>query len=245
MLFYRTFGSPLKQSIVFIHGFLGSSMDFIPLIKELQKDYFCLALDLPAHGLSPWRPDTLLAVQKTIESFQTSPFLVGYSLGGRIALHLSQKTNLPIKGSVILSSHLGLECPLEKKARLDSDLLWSEKLKILSPKAFLQAWYDQKTFSSLQKKPYLLESLIQKRLFNNPQELSLVLEEMSLAKQPLLNTFSSSTYFLYGEEDVKIKDLYSNLLLHTLRKEIQQAGHIVHLENPVACIKAIQDWIPD
>lgn len=243
MLFYRTFGSPHKQSIVFIHGFLGSSLDFIPLIKKLQEDYFCLAIDLPAHGQSPYLANTLSAVQKTIESFQTTPFLVGYSLGGRIALHLDQKTNLPIRGTFILSSHIGLECPMQKKTRLARDLLWIEKLKTLPSKEFLQAWYEQSTFSSLQKKPNLLKKIIENRLFNNPLELALILEELSLAKQPLLNTFSSPTYFLYGNEDLKIKDLYSNFPPHILRKEIEQAGHTVHLENPIACIEAIQDWL--
>ncbi|MES2200254.1 MAG: alpha/beta fold hydrolase, partial [Chlamydiota bacterium] len=240
MLSYRTFGNPDKQSIVFLHGFLGSRLDFTPLIKELQKDYFCLAIDLPAHGLSSYFQDTLLVTQKTIESFQIKPFLVGYSLGGRVALHLSQKTNLSLKGTIILSSHIGLTCPLQKKTRLDHDLLWAEKLTTLPPQDFLKDWYNQATFSSLHKNTKLLKRLMQQRLFTNPKELSLVLEEMSLAKQPLLDSFSSPTYFLYGEEDVKIKELYKTLLAHIPRIEIKKAGHTVHLENPKACILAIQ-----
>ena len=242
MLFYRTYGSPDKQPIVFLHGFLGSSLDFIPLIEELQKEYFCLSLDLPAHGLSSYFPNTLLTVQKAIESLKIKPFLLGYSLGGRIALHLSQKTSLPVKGTLIISSHIGLTHPSQKKIRLELDLLWSQKLNTLSSQEFLQTWYEQPTFSSLQKKPHLLKNLIEERLFTNPKELSLILEEMSLAKQPLLNTFSSPTHFLYGEEDVKIKDLYT-ILPPSLKTEIKNAGHTLHLENPSDCLKAIQHWI--
>jgi 2-succinyl-6-hydroxy-2,4-cyclohexadiene-1-carboxylate synthase len=177
-------------------------------------------------------------VQQTIESFKVKPFLIGYSLGGRIALYLSQKTDLSLKGTIILSSHIGLSCPMQKEARLEEDLLWSKKLRTLSPEVFLQDWYKQKTFASLQKKPHLLQKLLTERHFSNPLELACMLEEMSLAKQPLLNTFFSPTYFLYGEKDIKIKDLYSALPCPKI--EIPKAGHIVHLENPKACIKAIK-----
>lgn len=240
MLFYRTFGNSNNQPLIFLHGFLGSSLDFHILTQELQKEYFCICLDLPGHGNSAYQTNTLLEVQKTIESLKITPFLIGYSLGGRIALYLSQKTDLSLKGTIILSSHIGLSCPIQKKARLEKDLLWSQKLKTLSSKEFLQDWYKQTTFVSLQKNLYLLQKLLTERLFTNPLELALVLEEMSLAKQPLLNTFLTPTYFLYGEEDIKIKDLYTTISCPKI--EIPKAGHVVHLENPKACIKAIQHW---
>ncbi len=241
MLSYRAFGNPSNQPLVFLHGFLGSSLDFSPLITSLQEKYFCLALDLPAHGKSPYCVDTLVAVEKTIDSFQIEPFLIGYSLGGRIALHLSQKTKLPIKGSIILSSHVGLECPIQKKARLKQDLLWAQKLKTLIPQDFLKSWYQQATFSSLQKKPLLLEKLLIERLFTNKEELALILEEMTLAKQPLLNSFSTPTHFLCGEDDIKIKDLYTAYDLP--KTEIENAGHVLHLENPTICSKVIQSYL--
>lgn len=243
MLFYRTYGCFDKQPIVFLHGFLGSSLDFTPLIEKLAKDYLCISIDLPAHGLSPYLPGVISAVQKTIESFKITPFLLGYSLGGRIALYLSQKTTLPIKGSIILSSHTGLDCPSQKQSRLIADLAWKKKLETLSSLEFLEEWYKQPVFYSLHKKPLLLKELFQKRLFTNPNELGLVLEEMSLANYPLLNTFSSPTYFLYGEEDYKIKDLYSSFPSHIAKTEIKEAGHTVHLENTEACNDAIQGWI--
>ena len=45
-----TLGNPSLPRIVFLHGFLGSGSDWLPVTRELQNDYCCLMVDLPGHG---------------------------------------------------------------------------------------------------------------------------------------------------------------------------------------------------
>lgn len=242
MLFSSSFGKLDAQPIVFLHGFLGSHVDFLPIIEDLKETFYCVALDLPAHGNSPYTKEILTSVEKSLKPFK-KPILVGYSMGGRIALQLAQRESLSLNGIVAISSHIGLSCLKQKELRALEDLVWKKRLETLSQEEFLHLWYKQPVFASLQKKPHLLSDLLSKRSYTNPSELALVLEEMSLANQPLLDTFPCPSYFLFGEEDTKYKDLYSTLHKSTLKDGIAKAGHTLLIENPKRCSELIKKWI--
>ncbi len=241
MLFYRLFGSPEKQLLVFLHGFLGSHLDFLPLIEDLEKDFFCLAIDLPAHGQSSYESPTLKRIKDTIAFFKQKPILIGYSMGGRIALEL--RDSLEALAVIVLSSHLGLSSLEEQKKKWKEDLLWEKKLISLAPKDFLKLWYNQPIFSSLAKNTLLLEKTLTNRLYKNPKELSLLLKEMSLAKRPRPSIDPCSTYFLFGENDAKYKALYRNLPASYKVDGVEKAGHALLLENPKKCSELISAYL--
>jgi len=230
--------------MLFLHGFLGEKSDFLPLFEALSPGLApsCLALDLPAHGSTPYEGDVFCTLEKTI--FSTTPppfFLVGYSLGGRLALSFAEKYPKQILGLVLLSSHLGLLDPQEKKQRLAQDLLWQTQLNHLPCREFLTLWYNQAVFASLKKRPELLQELFEKRAYTNEKELAQVLQQTSLAHQPYHNPMQLSypLRILVGKEDEKYQSLYGSL---PLTIHIPEAGHIVHLENPMACAKAIENF---
>ena len=246
MLFHQTFRScSLNKStpLVFIHGFLGSHLDWIPMIDILQKQYPCIAIDLPAHGNSPFSKDVFSSLEQTLLSLPFQKlWIIGYSLGGRLALAYGQKHPNKPQGLISFSAHTGLKTSDQREKRKENDLLWEDRLKNLPPDEFLKLWYSQSVFSSLQKKTKLLEEIFTRRKYKNPEELALLLREVSLAKQPLYQTFQHPIYFVYGDEDETYKNLYSTHPRH-LVKTIKNAGHTVHLENPTSCIETIQDWI--
>ena len=143
------------------------------------------------------------------------------------------------KALIAISAHTGLLTKEEKKQRAHSDALWKERLCTLDSKSFLSLWYQQEVFSSLQKDPKHLASLLKKRRYNNGKELSLVLEELSPIKAPLY-TPSCPTLFLYGEEDKKYKALYETF---SFSKEISPGGHALIEENPQEVLKEIQHFL--
>ncbi len=244
MLFYDTFGSSSVTPLIFLHGFLGSRLDWMPMVESLQNRYRCIAIDLPSHGKSPHSDDVFAELEKTLLSLSkdTSPILIGYSLGGRLALTYGNKHPKSIKGLIALSSHTGLKTELEKQQRKKNDLLWEERLKTLSSDEFLNLWYRQSVFASLGKQPKLLEELLERRPYQNGIELANVLSQVSLSKQSLYDTFKHPVQFLFGEEDRAYVDLYSSIP-SLLKKEIPNAGHVLYLENPTACIEAIKGFI--
>ncbi len=237
MLFYRSFGSPEKQLLVFLHGFLGSHKDFLPIIKRLQNDFFCVAIDLPGHGKSPYQKEILHLVEETIARLSQKPILVGYSMGGRIALHL----NKPLEAMYVLafSAHTGVLSSEERQQKRQEELLWKKRLLSLSPKDFIELWYKQPIFHTLHEN----KELLKKRLYKNPKELAHILEEMRLTKLPPPTLYADSTVFFFGENDNKYKEHYKLLSKEYLAQEIPHAGHSVILENPKKCAELIKNQI--
>ncbi len=80
------------RPIVFIHGFAGSKEDFSGVARRLSKNYTCLSYDLVGHGLSSSQGDYSLdgLAQDLAELLAylniKEPVLVGFSLGGQLAL---------------------------------------------------------------------------------------------------------------------------------------------------------------
>jgi 2-succinyl-6-hydroxy-2,4-cyclohexadiene-1-carboxylate synthase len=240
MLFYKTYGkSSVKYPfpLVFIHGFVGSHEDWEPVLSYVSKEYECIAIDLPAHGQSPYTQDVYTELEHGLQKWK-APILVGYSLGGRLSLQYGENHPEHVKGVIALSSHTGLASNELKEKRKEQDALWIHRLLTLSSEKFLSLWYAQDVFASLQKRPELLQHLLQIRTYNNCKELASILDQVSLAKQPLYTNSSYPLSFLYGEEDLSYVNLYAHFPT-SQKKAISSAGHTIHLENPLDCAEAI------
>lgn len=89
--------------VVFLHGFLGASGDWIPIMKALSRSTRCVAIDLPGHGESSLQYQSAENYNLSMEVIcrmlcklfpQITPgkvILVGYSMGARISLHMALK----------------------------------------------------------------------------------------------------------------------------------------------------------
>ena len=79
-----------KKPIVFIHGIASTSKTFINQVKEFEKDYYVLSIDLPGFGKSKMLKKTsIYNYANEIYNFLISnkikkPILIGHSLGGMI-----------------------------------------------------------------------------------------------------------------------------------------------------------------
>jgi 2-succinyl-6-hydroxy-2,4-cyclohexadiene-1-carboxylate synthase len=240
MLFHERFGNISAKHpfpLIFLHGFLGSHLDWLPIIHLLHQKYACVTIDLPAHGKSPYSSSFHSTLEETLQKWPES-ILVGYSLGGRLALQYGQKHPQIVKGMIVLSSHVGLSSEKCQSQRWEQDLLWKHKLQTLSSKEFLSLWYEQKIFSSLKNRPKLLEHLLNIRTYHNQEELANVLDQVSLAKQPLCQHFMHPLDWICGEEDASYVELYAKFPSSN-KKLIPNAGHTAHLENPKKCAEAI------
>ena len=211
------------------------------MLCEKFFSYHCILFDLPGHGSSPYAPSIVESIAKIIKDLATPPIIIGYSLGGRIALALEKM--LPVKSLIILSSHLGLENAKEQKQRALNDALWAERLCLLSCQEFLSLWYKQSPFASLQKEPKRLASLLKKRTFTNGPELALVLKELSLSKSLRKPLPKASSLFLFGEEDRSYKNLYETFIAPSNRAVIKRASHALLEENPLEVRKKILHFL--
>src|SRR3712207_4582359 len=97
-LSYTVSGEPHRPAILFLHGFMGSGADWAHTISALDERSYCVAPDLPGHGSSLGMPhpgaytiegaaQALLTLLDELEIER--PLIVGYSMGGRLALYLA------------------------------------------------------------------------------------------------------------------------------------------------------------
>jgi len=178
-------------TLVFLHGFLGRGEDWQKVINAMGEDYPCLTIDLIGHGKSRSTivdqedgfEQSHLHIKKILNLFHVKQFvLIGYSLGGRIALgyaRTQQDTNL--KGLVLVSSHIGLKTEQEKKVRYQHDLNWAQQFRTEEISQVLEKWYQQSVFADLSEQEK--QRFITLRKENNGQYLADMLLSTSLSKQ--------------------------------------------------------------
>ncbi len=162
-------------------------------------------------------------------------------MGGRLALLFAKRYPRKVKRLIIISSHLGLQNPSERKKRWKQDKIWAEKLQKEPMETFLNNWYSQSVLQSVGKV---------KRTRNIfPKEAAKVLLGLSTAKQQNLTEELSSLpqqiLFICGSEDEKYSLLYSKIphLPHIRVLTLSGVGHAPHLETPQLFAKEVLQFL--
>lgn len=251
-LFSQTQGKAENPTLVFLHGFLGSSDDWSETIDHLKADYYCVCLDLPGHGHSVTSAAPLeegfaychRLIRRALNDLHIQRYtLIGYSLGGRIALDYARTQNDPDLQQLILEScHTGLATQADKEQRYQHDLNWAKRFATESVMQSVYEWYEQAIFSDLSCPEK--DRLIKKRSHNYGVCLANMLLATSLSKQtdslPFLQNDSLkikplTIYYCFGERDLKFKKLADKLSSQTNIKvtEFDGAGHNLHHQSPL------------
>src|SRR6478736_3863843 len=81
----------MAPTVVFLHGFTHTGRSWQPVIAALGESYTSVADDIRGHGDASERvPVRLDAVVDDVLASAPERFtLVGYSMGGRVALHVA------------------------------------------------------------------------------------------------------------------------------------------------------------
>ncbi|MBB1268527.1 2-succinyl-6-hydroxy-2,4-cyclohexadiene-1-carboxylate synthase [Shewanella sp. SR44-3] len=243
------FGSQRLPNLVLLHGFLGSKQDWQPFMPYLSQQFHCICIDLPGHGsgLITTKGQTLSRLVQAIISQiqvaigQQSFHLLGYSLGGRLALlvaDLLEKTAAQALLSLtLISCHPGLDTLKARNARRMHDNQWLSKLSSLKFAAFVELWYQQAVFSDLS--PQIRAEMIAKRTAQASQGLSVGLNLMSLAEQPDCRQvpahLSCPCHVFVGALDDKFTTLAKawQQLVPINLQIFDNAGHTLHITEPL------------
>lgn len=243
---------PDKPVIVLLHGLLGSERDWQEVRAELNE-CVTIAIDLPGHGFSALEScrdfrDCCNQISDTILQ-QIPPHqpivLVGYSMGGRIAMSGVAGgffANLNIQLLIVEGGNFGLE-ESQKSLRLDNDQKWSDRFATQPIEQVLSDWYQQPVFSSLNHEQR--QKMVSKRSANLGPAVASMMVATSLAKQDyLLDALKVSgiaVHYICGEKDNKFSQLAKQSGLSF--SQVAKAGHNVHVEQPQAFAKIINEQI--
>ncbi|MFZ1154559.1 MAG: alpha/beta fold hydrolase, partial [Solirubrobacteraceae bacterium] len=140
-----------RESVVLLHGFGGTRHAWDGVLAHLQTQrYRPLALDLPGHGelVCAPRPITFEAcVQSVLERSPEHFVLAGYSMGGRIALHVALAAPERIERLVLISTTAGIEDSDERARRCDADRRLAREIDEGSIEDFVARWRAQPMFA--------------------------------------------------------------------------------------------------
>jgi len=251
---YTLRGHRDRPVVLFLHGFMGSSADFDSAIAPLTDRFCCLAVDLPGHGNTIVDgEESLYAMPQTANAIVTwldqlhipHCALVGYSMGGRLALYLALHFPQRFPNVVLESASPGLRTAAERTARLQHDRNLADQLEADFP-SFLSYWYSQPLFHALRYNPAFVDVLAQ-RSHNDPATLATSLRYLSTGLQPSLweqlQYYTQPLLLLVGADDRKfciinqaIADCCPTAQLHM----IPACGHVPHLEQPTIFRQTLQ-----
>ncbi|MDF5710861.1 MAG: 2-succinyl-6-hydroxy-2,4-cyclohexadiene-1-carboxylate synthase [Nostoc sp. S4] len=250
-----------KPIILFLHGFMGNSDEFDEAIKLLSEEFSYLTLDLPGHGNTQvlggdeyyTMTKTADAIINLLDELKISKcFLVGYSMGGRLAFYLAIHFPERFFKVVLESASPGLGTEAERLERVKHDTQIGRKLTRINTKNdfanFLFNWYSQPIFGYIKNYPQY-DKMLENRLHNNPQELDKSLRFMGTGCQPnLWSKLAQNTIpmlLLAGEYDEKFISINIEMAKRckfAQLKIISGAGHNIHFENTLTFVQILRDF---
>ncbi len=237
------------QTVLFLHGFMGQSEDWQTVQEHLAGAFNLLAIDLPGHGKSFIPPETenelnadlfFDLLNRLLERLAIGKLnVVGYSLGGRLALQWAVKHPQKVERLVLESVNPGLKREEARQERVQADAALSARLarEGFDLPSFLQEWYAMPLFGKLRDHANFSE-LWQRRLQGNPRQWALALRAFSLGRQPALWGRLSDlppTLVICGALDEKYRKIGAQMQKQHpgIKLEIAaNCGHTVHFEAP-------------
>ncbi len=253
---YRVEGNSTGYPLLWLHGFMGSGLDWVEFVHQYFNDYNNILLDLPGHGGSALPAsldfstilDSLLIQLETMEIQDFIP--IGYSMGGRLGFHIYDLAPEQIKGLVFLSSAPGLKTRDARKMRQTDDDRLMDRLEEMGFESFLKDWYSAPLFGDLKSNPRLFEYLCQARSDNDITQIRRSLELMGNGALPSLwsklNSIAVPTLLVSGGLDAKYDALNGemNLLMPgSQHYPVKDAGHAFHLEKPLETARIIRHFL--
>ena len=243
-----TQGDESLPAILFLHGFMGCADDWRIIFDNLSDSFYCIAIDLPGHGKTEViGDDKAYRMEQVAEGLVhqlaslgiIQSHLVGYSMGGRLAVYLAVHYPHLWKRVIFESTSPGLKTEAERKTRQKQDNAIAERLMQVPLSHFVDEWYRQPIFSRMLQYPDRFVQLKQSRLKNDISGLVKSLQQMGTGSQPSLwehlSRITAPTLLIVGSEDTKFRAIANEMNIGLQMgkiKEVPYAGHVVHWEQP-------------
>lgn len=261
-----------SASFVLVHGFAQSARSWDAVAKALGADGRCevVTFELVGHGKRRSLAESNdpvafdLAAQGEallgfLEGFEQPPMLVGYSMGGRVALRAlandPERFAASVSALVLESCGLGPATPEERTASAERDAANARRLREQGVSAFMDAWEQLPLFATQQRLPEGVRQRVRdERVANSAETLALTFERAGQHTMPgraealaalwRLREQGIPVLYMTGELDGKYSALAVELAANVPAVEarvVPGVGHNVHLEAPDAFCAALRE----
>ena len=222
-----------------LSGFLGLPTDW-----DFLKDQSLMPFDwqtIQCKNLEDW----VAKFNEVVRKQQPDPsILMGYSFGGRLALHALVNKPIQWNAAVIISTHPGLSDQKERDERLKHDQQWAERFNQESWPSLMQAWNGQEVFAQddyqfeREEKDYQRHQLVHALMAGSLGQQEDLRKQISQLNIPIL--------WITGSWDVRYTQLAESIkFTHPLSKRVMiaDAGHRLPWAQPTQFAEQIRIFL--
>lgn len=240
----RIAGDDDARRLVFLHGFAQTSESWRPIAEHfVRTGHQCVLVDLPGHGGSSGVRADLRRTADMVAALGGAGTWVGYSLGGRAALHVALMYPHLVRSLVLIGANPGIDDEDERARRRADDDRLAVRVHEIGVPAFLDEWTALPLFGG---RPVSDDERAE-RSRNTADGLANSLRLAGTGAQdslwPRLRELNMPVLALAGERDTKFAAIARQVAEAVPRGAwslVPDAAHAAHLEQPDAVIAAIQ-----
>jgi 2-succinyl-6-hydroxy-2,4-cyclohexadiene-1-carboxylate synthase len=243
--------------LLVLHGFTGSVSAWAEVRPALAAFARAIFVDAIGHGRSAtpldaerytldWSTRDLTALLDALEIDTVDT--LGYSMGGRAALHFAVHAPERVRSLILESASPGIADALERTKRVEADAALADRIEQAGVEAFVAQWERQPL---LQLAPHVSAAIRAEqraqRLDNNPLGLANSLRGMGAGQQeslwPRLAQVEQPVQLIVGALDGRYREVgerMQSLLPQANLAVVPAAGHTVHVDQPAEFVRLVE-----
>jgi 2-succinyl-6-hydroxy-2,4-cyclohexadiene-1-carboxylate synthase len=249
------------RPLLLLHGFTGSGSSWAGHVSGFARTRRTIAPDLPGHGVSGTSTPERMTVERTADDLATllarlgarPSDVLGYSLGGRIALRLAVAHPDAVDRLVLESPSAGLERPDERAARRAADERLATRIERDGIEAFVDEWERNPVFASQVASPPESAARVRAiRLANTPAGLAASLRAAGQGvMEPLFDRLGdviARTLVIAGAlDDIGLPraERVAAGIPGARLAVVEGAGHTPHDEQPATFRRLVLDFLQE
>jgi 2-succinyl-6-hydroxy-2,4-cyclohexadiene-1-carboxylate synthase len=253
-------GDSHAGTVLLLHGFTGDRSVWDEISRELAATHRVLVPDLPGHGETRVREGagrhTISHTGRLLGGVAAALGIerltvIGYSMGGRLALYTALARPDLVDRLVLESASPGLAGDDERRTRRQSDEELARFLESHPIEAFVDRWEAQPLFATQRALSLGTRTRIrERRLACDRNRLAASLREMGAGAQAWLGDrlteVEAPVLLIAGERDAKFAGIARDMLRSFpdgRLRVIPGAGHDVHTEAPAEFLAVVRDFL--
>ena len=233
----------IAPSLVLLPGFMQRGDAWSAVVERVSESYPSASLDFASHSFRGRLAEVEAAAR-------AGAVLVGYSLGGRLALHAALREPDRYAGLALVGTSAGIEAGAERRARRMADeslAAWIERHTI---EAVVERWERQPVFASQAASVVVAQR--RGRLTHEPAQLAALLRSAGQGALPpvweRLGALDMPVLALAGALDepyVRASQRMATALPHGRARIVAGAGHAPQLERPSEVASALLEFLDE
>ena len=228
---------------MFVPGFMQRGESWLPVVEGLAGSYRTVPVEF-----ATWSFDE--RIDELLGATPAGGAVVGYSMGGRLALHAALREPERFGALVLIGVTAGIEDPSERADRRASDESLAEWMERRSIEEVVAHWEEQPVFAT--QSTELRERQRAGRLSHDPEDLARLLRSAGQGASPpvwdRLVELRCPVLLTAGEQDRRYATAGRRMaerLPDARVKLVPDAGHAPQLEAPAEFVALLREFLDE